>query len=361
MLCLSRVKPVPRLCPLVVAFVLLSFCLSFDRCSASEVRISFPAAYADDAFINSLLSSKVLAEAGLKLIPQKLGAEPEAMQALKTGATDLGVFTLTDADFRAVEQGGSERSLLTRPFMFKSAAEVFLMQRSFIGDAAASAASRSGLFPLNLWNHAITYLLTEQPIQTAADFDRLTIAARNGSPDALFHVLGAKTLGAMPSEPGAMNALQTHCGIEAHEFATRYGGKLYLTTGWPETGLLAATPGFWLKLSEAEKNALQTAAEQAREAVDAEIMAREDNVLRVPNIERNQLGFAEQMQLALRAGEGGQSALDAEIGLWRKAEAEAQGQTAKGQPAAPPSPAESPAPARKTGTNPPGAVCDRPR
>lgn len=149
--------------------------------------------------------------------------------------------------------------------------------------------------------------------------------------------------------------------LEAHEFATRYGGKLYLTTGWPETGLLAATPGFWLKLSEAEKNALQTAAEQAREAVDAEIMAREDNVLRVPNIERNQLGFAEQMQLALRAGEGGQSALDAEIGLWRKAEAEAQGQTAKGQPAAPPSPAESPAPARKTGINPPGAVCDRPR
>jgi TRAP-type C4-dicarboxylate transport system substrate-binding protein len=102
------------------------------------------------------------------------------MRAVKTGAADIGVFTLADADLRKLQKAGSEASLLTRPFLFQSAKEVFLMQDSFLGDATATGAGRSGLFPLQLWNHAITYFLTRAPIRSAADFARRRAGEENG-------------------------------------------------------------------------------------------------------------------------------------------------------------------------------------
>ncbi len=158
---------------------------------AAEVRIAFPAAYADDVFVKSLLSSKVLADAGVTLAQQKAETEGAAMQAVKTGAADIGVFTLADEDLHKLQKAGTETSLLTRPFMFKSADEVFLMQKSFLGDAAANDAGRSGLFPLQLWNHAITYFLTKEPIRSADDFKKLTVTSDYGAPAVKFSMLSA--------------------------------------------------------------------------------------------------------------------------------------------------------------------------
>ncbi|MGO9390876.1 TRAP transporter substrate-binding protein DctP [Rhodoblastus sp.] len=291
---------------------------------AAEVRIAFPAAYADDVFVKSLLSSKVLADAGVTLAQQKAETEGAAMQAVKTGAADIGVFTLADEDLHKLQKAGTETSLLTRPFMFKSADEVFLMQKSFLGDAAANDAGRSGLFPLQLWNHAITYFLTKEPIRSADDFKKLTVTSDYGAPAVkILNAVGAKTSDATPTVTGgASNAIETQLGAKMLDYAAKYNGKLYLTTGWPETGLLAAAPASWMKLSEAEKNALKTAAEQARQASDAAILARDEAMRKIPNVEVNQLAKPQQMQLAMRSEGDGHAVMSKEIDLWRKAEAE---------------------------------------
>ncbi len=137
-----------------LSFALL--CLLLSPCAqATELRIAYPSAYAEDVFIKSLLASKALSAAGLSVAAKKLDGEAEAMAAVKTGGADIGVFTLADEDLRKLKKAGDETSLLTRPFVFKSAAEVFLMQKSFLGDAAAAdlgairpvSSSKSGTTP----------------------------------------------------------------------------------------------------------------------------------------------------------------------------------------------------------------------
>ena len=106
---------------------ILACLLASSSLHAAEVRLAFPAAYAEDVFVKSLLTNKTLTDAGLTLAPQKLATEAEALRAAKTGAAELAVFTLAAEDLHALEKkSGDETSLLTRPFMFKSAAEVFL-------------------------------------------------------------------------------------------------------------------------------------------------------------------------------------------------------------------------------------------
>ena len=319
---------------LSLAFV----CLLLSPCvQATELRLAYPSAYGDDVFITSLLSSQVLRDAGLSVAAKKLDGEAEAMNAVKSGAADIGVFTLADEDLRKLQKAGDETSLLTRPFVFKSAAEVFLMQKSFLGDAAAADLARSGLFPLKIWNHAITYFLTREPIRSAEDFSRLTVAAENGAPDVkILSAVGARAVGAKPvmndskanesMSSGGANALETQLGATTQEFAAKYDGKLYLTTGWPESGLLAASPGFWTKLSEAEKNAIKTAAAEARQASDRELITREEKIRKIPNVEVNHLDHGAQMELAMNAGGGGMAAQKSEMGLWHKAEVEVHGQ-----------------------------------
>ena len=57
------------------------------------------------------------------------------------------------------------------------------MQNSFLAQAAMTDASRSGLFPLKLWTHGVTYFLTKDPIRTEADFEEVTIAADDDAHD----------------------------------------------------------------------------------------------------------------------------------------------------------------------------------
>ena len=317
----------PRRLLLVFACLLLS-----SGARAVEIRIAFPGARAQDAFVESLLSSKVLTDAGLTLVARPVATDAQAIQAVKSGEADVGIFALADANLRKLRKGGAEASLLTRPFVFKSASEVFLMQNSFLGAAAATDASRSGLFPLKLWNHAVTYFLTREPVRSAKDFGKLRVASANGAPDTkILANVGAKSVEGGPAvamtsmSGGAANALETQLGAGAQQFAAKYPGKLYLTVGWPETGLLAAAPSFWLQRSEAEKKAFIAAVDQSRRASDAEIMAREQAIEKLPNVEINQLEKPARMQLAMRSEGSDRAAMHAEMRLWKKAEAEVHG------------------------------------
>ncbi len=305
--------------------IVLLACLFFATPAiALEAHIAIPAAYSGDRFLDTLTSAKALADAGVTLVPRMVETGDEAMRLVKSGEADLAVFTLADADQKKLKQAGGEAQILTRPFIFRSAEEVFLMQKSFLGSAAATDAGRTGLFPLRIWNHAITYILTKDPVRSVEDFARLTVAAENGRPDAkILAAVGAKTMaGAASDMRGQANAFETQLSDATRDFVANYGQKLYLTTGWPVTGVLAAGPDFWLKRSEAEKAAFTAALTAAAGASRADLMAREAAIRANPNVEVTQLDQRRQVGLAMKAAGSEAPMLHQEMRLWKRAEEE---------------------------------------
>ncbi len=289
---------------------------------AADLRLAVPAGFAGDPFVTSFAASRILGGAGLTVTTKPVANDADAIAALNAGEADLGVFALDDAGRRALQASSPEASLLNRPFLFKSAQEVFLMQDSFLGAAAAADAGRGGLFPLRIWSHAIAYLLTRTPVLSAADFRKMRVAAETGA------------MTAMAKDEA--DVLETDLDAAARDFTEKFPGKLYLTVGRPETGLLAAAPAFWTQRSEFEKNAVQTAAEQARAAANAVLMAREDAFRHLPNVEVRQLDATTRMRMAAPAS-GDDTRMSQDMALWHKAEMEVHGSAA-------PAPAEGPAP-----------------
>ena len=297
--------------------LLLALLLAPALARAADIRLVVPAGFGDDPFVRNFLASKALAGAGLTVVQQPVANGADAIAALKRGGADLGVFAIGDKDRDALEAEGAEAKILSRPYLFKSAKEVFLMQDTFLGAVATADAGRSGLFPLKLYSHAIDYLLTAAPVRTTQDFERLRMAP----PDS-----------AMTARKDS--AVETRLDDESLAFAKDFPGKLHLTVGKPETGLLAAAPAFWMQRSEAEKNAIAAAADQARAAANAELDAREEAFRRLPNVEINRLDADAQMKMAMREA-GGEAAMKRDMTLWRKAEVEAHAKPASAAPPAP--------------------------
>jgi hypothetical protein len=73
---------------------------------AAEVRIAVPKLYLQDAFLQSLLASKELAEAGIKPTLLPTTTEHEAMAAVNSGAAALSVFSAAEADRRELQKIG---------------------------------------------------------------------------------------------------------------------------------------------------------------------------------------------------------------------------------------------------------------
>lgn len=311
--------------------LLVLACLSFSPFAyATEVRVAVPAAYADDVFVKSLLADTVPAAAGLTLAASKFLSEAEAKRAVETGAADMSVYTIMDERLPQWRIPGTATSLLTRPFVFGSAEEVFQVEDSFVGAAAANAASRYGLFPLKLWVHGVTYFLSREKIAGAADFARLMAAAENGAPDVkILTGVGAKVVASMPSATaGGATAMETQLGAATEAFARKYGEKLYLTTAWPRMGALVAAHDFWLQRSETEKKALKVAADQARQAADADIIARREAIRKIPNVEMTNLASRDEIQLTLDTVRIAPEKRSQEMALWPKAELEIRGKSA---------------------------------
>ncbi len=287
---------------------------------AAEIRFVVPAGFGDDPFVRNFLASKTLADAGLTIASEPVANEADAFDALKRGGADLGVFAIGDKDRDALDAEGAEAKILSRPYLFNSAKEVFLMQDTFLGAVATADAGRAGLFPVKLYSHAIDYLLTAAPVRTMEDFDRLRMASPGGAMDAM--------------KASKETAVETRLDARSLAFAKDFPGRLYLTVGKPETGLLAAAHGFWMQRSEAEKKAIAAAADQARAAANAEFSAREVAFRQLSHVEINRLDHASQMRMAMHAA-GSEDAMKRDMMLWRKAEIEAHAKPAPQPPAAP--------------------------
>lgn len=326
---------------LVLALALLSSSVVLQSAWATEIRLAVPAAFMDDPFVKSFAASTILAADGLAVAVKTVPTSTEAMAALTNGEADLALFALDEDNRRALKASSDATSLLTRPFMFKSPQELFLMQDSFLGGAAAADSGRSGLFPLKIWTHSIAWLLTREPVRTTEDFSRLKVAAEDGAPDSkILATAGAQPTGAMAEmERDGANAIETRLGPQTLALAAKMAGPLYLTIGWPETALLAAAPAFWPQIREIDKNAIKTAAEQARALANSDLMAREEAFRKLPNVAINRIDHDDQMQLAMRAGGGGAAEMASEKALWRQAEIEVHGQAPSSPGSAAPPPA----------------------
>jgi hypothetical protein len=70
---------------------------------AAEVRIAVPKPYLQDTFLKSLLDSRELAAVGIKPVALSTTTEQEAMAAVNSGAAALSVFSVAEADRRALK------------------------------------------------------------------------------------------------------------------------------------------------------------------------------------------------------------------------------------------------------------------
>jgi len=288
---------------------------------ALEVRLALPAAYADDAFFKSLINSPRLREAGLTLSPRPVATGAQALGAAQRGEADLAVFTLADKDKQKLRQAGEEAQILARPFLFSSSDEVFLMQKTFLGAAASAGAGHTGLLPLRLWNHAITYLVTDAPLHGPDDFKKLKLATPDGeAPAQALRALGAGLTTDANAE--GVNGFATQSEAQARDAVARAGNKRYLATGWPETAVVAAAPGFWMARSQVEKTALSAALTEAATAAEAVLRTREQALRAIPNLEFTQLDSQARTGLAMKAAGPDAAAMHGEMKLWRRAEEE---------------------------------------
>jgi esterase/lipase superfamily enzyme/TRAP-type C4-dicarboxylate transport system substrate-binding protein len=306
--------------------------------SALEARVAVPAAYRDDLFLKNLAASPKLVAVDLKLTFREVADDAAAMRLVKSGEADLAAFTLADDDRKKLKMAGGEAQILTRPFIFKSAQEVFLMQKSFLGAAATADAGGDDLLPLRIWNHAITYILTKQPVRDVKDFGRLTVMAENGAPDVkILSAVGAKGVaGAANAKMGHFNAFETQASDATRDFVASYAGKLYLTVGWPVTGVLAARPDFWMRRREAEKAAFSGALVDAASASEVDVLARDAALRKLPNVEITRLDPDRQIDLAMTAAGPESQDLHNEMALWKRAEEEVHSPSRAPPPPAPP-------------------------
>jgi esterase/lipase superfamily enzyme len=284
------------------AALLFALLLSLPA-QALELRLALPEAYAGDAFFKALTAAPLRA-AGLVVSPRPVATGAQALEAAQRGEADLAAFTLADQDRMRLRQTGDEARLLTRPFIFSSSRDVFLMQNSFLGAAAAVDAGHTGLFPLRLWTHAIAYLLTDAPPMQASAKAKLTIATGD-----------------------LVKA--------ARDFAGRTGTKPYVTVEKAETGVIAAAPGFWMARSEAEKTAISAALASAAKAAETELNAREAALRASPDARFTALDAGDPLAMAMKAAGAQAPELQREMKLWRRAEQEVH--------AAPEKPPETPA------------------
>jgi esterase/lipase superfamily enzyme len=303
------------------AAVLFALVLSLPAWAA-EIRLALPAAYADDAFFKTLVAAPELRAAGLALSPRPAPTGADALRAAQSGEADLAVFTLADEDRGKLRQASDEARLLTRPFIFSSSREVFLMQKSFLGATAAAGAGETGLLPLRLWNHAITYLLTDKPLRGPDDFKGLKLAVMPSAKewDALSR-LGARAKGDTDIG-GGVDGRSMQLGAEDRDWIVKSGRKRYLTVVGPETGVVAAAPGFWSARGEAEKAALSKALEKAAAAAEAELNAREEALRENPLVEFTRIDAPAHMDMAMKAAGREAADLHEEMRLWRRAEEE---------------------------------------
>ena len=288
---------------------------------ALEVRLALPAAYAEDAFFKSLINSPHLREAGLTLSPRPVATGAQALGAAQRGEADLAVFTLADKDRKQLRQAGEEAQILARPFLFSSSDEVFLMQKTFLGAAASADAGHTGLLPLRLWNHAITYLVTDAPLHGPDDFRKLKLATPDGEAGApALRALGASLT--TDADAKGVNGFATQSEAQARDAVASAGTKRYLATGWPETAVVAAAPGFWMARSQMEKAALSAALAEAASAAEADLHTREQALRGIPNLEFTQLDSQARTGLAMKAAGPDAAAMQGEMKLWRRAEEE---------------------------------------
>ncbi|HWW36271.1 MAG TPA: hypothetical protein VNZ23_13650, partial [Xanthobacteraceae bacterium] len=142
--------------------------------TASEWSIAVPQGGSADPFVKSLITSKDLSNAGIKL---KLVEQTEPFHRVEMvfkGETDFGLVTLDSLAAIKSADHSQLTSIFTQPFLFDVNSDVFAVQAAPLGAAVLNDVARSGLTPLGFWNRGTVQLVSKKPVSKIADFEKLT-------------------------------------------------------------------------------------------------------------------------------------------------------------------------------------------
>jgi TRAP-type C4-dicarboxylate transport system substrate-binding protein len=240
---------------------------------AGEVKIGVPEQH--DAFVAALLESKDLKSAGVMLVETQLPPESDVLDATISGVLDVGLFPLTAFDRRQIKDLQRIYSVFTRPFVFKSGAEIFALEDTALGDAALADLRRANLFPLKFWNRGFSKIVARSPISAPRDFERLKVVVDTKETPSTGPTL--ISLGAQPTPPTSgysvswamtkglaeATVLDPQSDNSDWNDLAEVSGQLFSTDFEPNIGILAASNGYWDRLSEKERQAWKRAVDEA--------------------------------------------------------------------------------------------------
>jgi TRAP-type C4-dicarboxylate transport system substrate-binding protein len=244
--------------------------------TAAELSIAVPPGGSSDPFVQSLMRSKDLWNAGVAIRVVEQTEPADSAKMVLQGKTPFALITLDSLAALKLADYPQLTSIFTQPFLFDVSSDVFTVEAAPLGSAILNDMARTGLTPLGFWNRGTVQLVSKQPVTKIADFKTLIFAtAKSDSTTEELKKFGAfpkvLNLSMIPSgfRTGEVNAAVIHAPS-----AGFFGeiGPAYTTTLRPLVGFLVTTRSVWSNLSEAEKRAWRRATDDAVSAANSAII-----------------------------------------------------------------------------------------
>lgn len=116
------------------AIVALAVCITLAHASlAAEIRLGIASSVRADPFVKSLVASPALSHSNLEIVPIPFPDDEAALRATLDGDVDLGLVSLDTLDHAKFEHRLVLAPIMTQPFEFKSARELFEIEDSIFG------------------------------------------------------------------------------------------------------------------------------------------------------------------------------------------------------------------------------------
>jgi TRAP-type C4-dicarboxylate transport system substrate-binding protein len=259
-------------------------CLNAVHAWAEQFQVAVPEYALNDRLVTSLKTSASLEKQGIRISIVSFSDSLQVIGALKSGEALIGLFTL-DALLQ-VEQKNSGfvvAPILTRPFQFQSDSELTSVLDTTLGDSILADVGRAKFVPLAFWNRGLSLIASSKAIRSPLNFADLKVASFSFDSVSVLTALGAQSSLIGEGERPAAVMAATHVDaieVPAEDFLHGLNARAVIYGFRPLIGTLAANFDRWNSLSEAQKQALASAASEASEQANALILHHDQNITR---------------------------------------------------------------------------------
>ncbi|MEY8141801.1 TRAP transporter substrate-binding protein [Falsihalocynthiibacter sp. CO-5D18] len=135
----------------------------------------YPVSYGMEAFIAEVSEATAGEVSGKVYHGGVLGSQPDAIEQLRLGALDFGVFSLGP-----MGQAVPEANVVSLPFIFKSIPQMYELMDGAVGDAIDAGMQKKGIKALAFYDAgARSFYNSIQPVNVPADVEGMKVRVMN--------------------------------------------------------------------------------------------------------------------------------------------------------------------------------------